>query len=79
MFEPLFFQVTLPLIITIVIATIVFVWPWNARPRQAARPLDYTNQRLDRLESSLQDVMKALAAADHRLTVLDERSSLVRG
>ena len=82
-----FFQVALPLMVTILIAAFTAAWSSNKRIDELSRRLDdtnrridETNRRLDRLDSTLQDVMKALMAIDHRLTVLEERSSaLVRG
>jgi hypothetical protein len=40
---------------------------------------DGINQRLARFEAAIQDILKTLASIDHRLTALDERSTLVRG
>jgi 5-bromo-4-chloroindolyl phosphate hydrolysis protein len=74
-----FFQVALPLMVTILIAAFTAAWSSNKRIDEISRRLDDTNRRLDRLESTLQDVMKALISIDHRLTVLEQRSSLVRG
>jgi uncharacterized coiled-coil DUF342 family protein len=86
-----FFQVALPLMITILIAAFTAAWSSNKRIDEMSRRLDDTNRRIDetnrrfdRLESTLQDVMKSLMSIDlmsidHRLTVLEERSSLVRG
>jgi hypothetical protein len=83
MISQLFLQLTLPLMIAILIATLAVVLPGNKRPRETGRPpadtnrrLDSIDQRLDRLESEL---MKTILSVDHRLTVLEERSSLVRG
>ena len=75
-----FFQVALPLMVTILVAAFTAAWSSNKRIDELSRRLDDTNRRLDRLESAVQDVLKALMAIDHRLTVLEERSSpLVRG
>lgn len=80
MIDQPFFQLTLPLMVTIVIAAFTAAWSSNKRIDEISHRLDDTNRRLDRLESSLQEVMKALMSIDHRLTVLEERSSpLVRG
>ncbi len=82
-----FFQVALPLMVTILIAAFTAAWSSNKRIDELShrvddtnRRLDETNRRFDRVESALQDVVKALMAIDHRLTVLEERGSqLVRG
>lgn len=75
-----FFQVALPLMLTILIASFTAVWSSNKRMEELSRRLDDTNRRMDRVESMLQDVLKALMTIDHRLTVLEERSfPLVRG
>jgi hypothetical protein len=78
MISQLFLQLTLPLMVAILIAAVAVVLPRSKRPQQVSRRWD-TDRRLDRLESAIQDVLKALMAIDHRLTVLEERSSLVRG
>lgn len=65
--------------VTILIAEFTAAWSSNSRIDELSHRLDDTNRRLDRMESMLQDVMKALMAIDHRLTVFEERSSLVRG
>jgi uncharacterized coiled-coil DUF342 family protein len=84
--NPLFFQLTLPLMVAILIAAFTAAWSSNKRIDELShqvddtnRRIDETNRRLDRLESSIQDMLKALMAIDHRLAVLEERSSLVRG
>ena len=75
-----FFQLTLPLMITILVAAFTAAWSSNKRIDEISRRLDDTNRRLDRLESSVQEVMRLLMAIDHRLTVLEERGfPLVRG
>jgi 5-bromo-4-chloroindolyl phosphate hydrolysis protein len=86
-----FFQVALPLMVTILVAAFTATWSSNKRIDEISRRLDDTNrriddvdrrlsnidQRLDRLEAAL---MKTLMSIDHRLTVLEERSlPLVRG
>jgi 5-bromo-4-chloroindolyl phosphate hydrolysis protein len=75
-----FFQVALPLIVTILVAAFTAVWSSNKRIDEISHRLDDTNRRLDHLESAVQDVLRALMAIDHRLTVLEERGfPLVRG
>jgi len=70
-----FFQVALALMVTILIAAFTATWSSNKRIEELSYRLDDTNRRID--ESA---VMKALMSIDHRLTVLEERSSpLVRG
>ena len=83
----LFLQLTLPLMVSIVIAAFTATLSTNKRLDKIIRQLDDTNRRfddvnrrLDRLDSAFQDVRNVLMSIDHRLTVLEERSSpLVRG
>jgi uncharacterized coiled-coil protein SlyX len=79
MIDQPFFQLAVPLMITILIAAFTAAWSSIKRIDELSHRLDDTNRRLDRMESMLQDVIKALMTIDHRLTVLEERSSLVRG
>lgn len=79
-----FFQVALPLMVTILIAAFTAAWSSNKRIDELSRRLDDTNRRLDNIERRLDrlesEVMKALMSIDHRLTVLEERGfPLVRG
>ena len=75
-----FFQVALPLMVTILVAAFTAAWSSNKRIDEISHRLDDTNRRLDHLESAVQDVLRALMAIDHRLTVLEERGfPLVRG
>lgn len=79
-----FFQVTLPLMVTILIAAFTAAWSSNRRIDELSHRLDDANRRLDRIERRLDrlesEVMKALMSIDHRLTVLEERGlPLVRG
>jgi hypothetical protein len=70
MIDQPFFQVALPLMVTILIAVFTATWSNNRRIDEISHRLDDTNRRLDRLGSSMQDVLKALIGIDHRLTVL---------
>jgi hypothetical protein len=79
MISPLFLQLTLPLIIAILIATLVVALPGNKRPREVNARMDDRNRRLDSIDRRLDEMVGVLMAIDHRLTVLEERSSLVRG
>jgi len=82
-----FFQVALPLMITILIAAFSAVWSSNKRIDELSRRLDDTNRRIDALERRFEivdarcdEVMKVLMSIDHRLTILAQRSwPLVRG
>ena len=79
-----FFQVALPLMVTILIAAFTAAWSSNKRIDELSRRVDDTNRRLDRIEQCLDrlesEVMKALMSIDHRLTVLEERGlPLLRG
>jgi hypothetical protein len=79
-----FFQVALPLMVTILIAAFTAAWSSNKRIDELSRRVDDTNRRLDRIEQRLDrlesEVMKALMSIDHRLTVLEERGlPLLRG
>jgi 50S ribosomal subunit-associated GTPase HflX len=58
--------------VTILIAAFTATWSSNKRIDEISHRLDDTNRRLDHLESAVQDVLKALMAIDHRLTVLEE-------
>jgi uncharacterized coiled-coil protein SlyX len=86
MIDQPFFQLAVPLMITILIAAFTAAWSSNKRIEEIShrlddtnRRIDDTNRRLDKLDSRFDEVMKALMSIDHRLTVLEERSSLVRG
>jgi len=89
-----FFQVALPLMVTILIAAFTAVWSSNKRIEEISHRLDDTNRRLDDVDRRFGDVdrrfddmnrrfdevMRVLMAIDHRLTVLEERGfPLVRG
>ena len=82
-----FFQVALPLMVTILVAAFTAAWSSNKRIDELSRRLDdtnrridETNRRLDRMESAFQDMRNVLMSIDHRLNVLEERSfPLVRG
>ena len=86
MIDQPFFQLTLPLMVTIVIATFTAAWSTNKRIDEISHRLDDTNRRLDDVDRRFGDVdrrfdevLRVLMSIDHRLTVLEERSSLVRG
>ncbi|MGC9952244.1 MAG: hypothetical protein ABSF64_38365 [Bryobacteraceae bacterium] len=94
MIDPPFFQVALPLMVTILIAAFTAAWSSNKRIDEISHRLDETNRRLDGVDRRLTNVdrrfgdidrrfdemMRVLMSIDHRLTVLEERSSpLVRG
>jgi hypothetical protein len=81
-----FFQVALPLMVTILVAAFTAAWSSNKRIDELSHRLDDTNRRLDDVDRRFGDVdrrfdevMRVLMSIDHRLTVLEERSSLVRG
>ena len=82
-----FFQVALPLMVTILIAAFTAAWSSNKRIDEISHRLDDTNRRLDDVDRRFGDVdrrfdevMRVLMSIDHRLTVLEERSApLVRG
>jgi len=82
-----FFQVALPLMVTILIAAFTAVWSSNKRIEALSHRLDDTNRRLDDVDRRFGDVdrrfdevMRVLMSIDHRLTVLEERGfPLVRG
>jgi uncharacterized protein Yka (UPF0111/DUF47 family) len=77
-----FFQVALPLMVTILVATFTAAWSSNKRIDEISRRLDDTNRRLDNIERRLDrlesELMKTLLSIDHRLTVLEERISGAR-
>jgi hypothetical protein len=86
MIDQPFFQLTLPLMVTIVIAAFTAAWSSNKRIDEISHRLDDTNRRLDDVDRRFGDVdrrfdevLRVLMSIDHRLTVLEERSSLVRG
>jgi septal ring factor EnvC (AmiA/AmiB activator) len=90
MIEPMigqpFLQLTLPLMVTILTAAFTAAWSSNKRIDEISRRLDdtnrridETNRRLDNIGRRLDELMKTLLSIDHRLTVLEQRSSLVRG
>jgi hypothetical protein len=86
MIDQPFFQLTLPLMVTIVIAAFTAAWSTNKRIDEISHRLDDTNRRLDDVDRRFGDVdrrfdevLRVLMSIDHRLTVLEERSSLVRG
>ena len=86
MIDQPFFQLTLPLMVTIVIATLAAVRSTNKRLDEISHRLDGINRRLDGVDRRFGDVdrrfdevLRVLMSIDHRLTVLEERSSLVRG
>jgi 5-bromo-4-chloroindolyl phosphate hydrolysis protein len=81
-----FFQVALPLMVTILVAAFTAAWSSNKRIDEISHRLDDTNRRLDDVDRRFGDVdrrfdevLRVLMSIDHRLTVLEERSSLVRG
>jgi hypothetical protein len=75
-----FFQLALPLMVTILIAAFTAAWSSNKRIDELSRRLDDANRRFDRMESAFQDLRNVLMSIDHRLTVLEERSfPMVRG
>ena len=87
MIDQPFFQLTLPLMVTIVIAAFTAAWSSNKRIDEISHRLDDTNRRLDDVDRRFGDVdrrfdevLRVLMSIDHRLTVLEERSwPLVRG
>jgi hypothetical protein len=86
MIDQPFFQLTLPLMVTIVIAAFTAAWSSNKRIDEISHRLD-DNRRLDDVDRRFGDVdrrfdevLRVLMSIDHRLTVLEERSwPLVRG
>lgn len=66
-----FFQVTLPIVLTIFIAT----WAQNRRIDDLSRRIDDLARRLDRVERIVEDILKTLVGIEHRLTVVEERTS----
>ncbi|MGO4883096.1 MAG: hypothetical protein ACLP59_20070 [Bryobacteraceae bacterium] len=75
-----FFQVALPLMVTILIAAFTATWSSNKRIEELSRRVDDTNRRIDAIERRLDEFMKVLMSIDHRLTAIEERSSpLMRG
>ena len=94
MIDQPFFQLTLPLMVTILVATFVAVRSTNRRIEELSHRLDVINRRLDDVDRRFGDVdgrfggidrrfdevMRVLMSIDHRLTVLEERGfPLVRG
>jgi uncharacterized coiled-coil protein SlyX len=89
-----FFQVALPLMVTILVAAFTAAWSSNKRIDELSHRLDDTNRRLDDIDRRLtnmdgrfsdvdrrfDEMLRVLMAIDHRLTVLEERGfPLVRG
>lgn len=64
------------MMVTILVAAFTAVWSSNKRIEELSHRLDDTNRRLDRLESTMQEMMKMLMSIDRRLTALEERSHL---
>jgi archaellum component FlaC len=72
--------------VTILVAAFTAAWSSNKRIDEISHRLDDTNRRLDDVDRRFGDVdrrfdevLRVLMSIDHRLTVLEERSSLVRG
>lgn len=89
MIDQPFFQVALPLMVTILIAAFTAAWSSNKRIDEISHRLDDTNRRLDDVDRRFSNIdrrfddvngrfdemMRVLMSIDHRLTVLEERSS----